>query len=176
MEVWAESEIIHHGPVVRLRVGEVTLDNGRRAYREVVEHDGGVCVVPFTGQSVLLVRQFRIALNQYILEAPAGKLEDDEDPEYRGRCEVEEEVGYRVGRMVHACSYFPTVGFCSEKIHLYLAFDLEKTAQRLEEEERIEVVELPMEEVRRLLKANEFLDGKTYIGLQALVNHLDDGT
>jgi len=173
MEVWAESEIIHDGPVVQLRVGEVVLDNGQRAYREVVEHNGGVCVVPFTGHSVLLVRQFRIALNQYILEAPAGKIEGDEDPEYRGRCEVEEEVGHRPGRMVHVCSYFPTVGFCSERIHLYLAFDLEKTAQRLDEEERIEVVEVGMDEVRRKLRAYDFADGKTFIGLQALVNHLD---
>ncbi len=175
MEVWAASKIIHSGPVVRLRVGEVTLDNGNRAYREVVEHKGGVCVVPYTGHSVLLVRQFRIALDRYILEAPAGKIEGDENPEYRGRCEVEEEVGYRPGRLVHACSYYPTVGFCSEKIHLYLAFDLVKTRQKLDEEERIEVVEMPMEEVRRRLKANDFLDGKTFIGLHALINHLDGG-
>lgn len=173
MEVWADSEVIHEGPVVSLRVGEVTLDNGNRAYREVVEHKGGVCAVPYTGHSVILVRQYRIALGQYILEAPAGKIEGDEAPEHRGKLEVEEETGYRPGRMVHLCSYFPTVGFCSEKIHLYLALDLEKTRQRLDEEERIELVELGMEEVRDRLRRFDFLDGKTLIGLQGLVNYLD---
>jgi ADP-ribose pyrophosphatase len=174
METWSKSDILYDGAIVRLRVGEVTLDNGRAAKREVIEHPGGVCVVPYTGDSVVLVRQFRIAVNEYVLELPAGKLEqDDTDSEYRGRCELEEEAGYTAGRMVYVGYIYSAIGFCSEKVHIYLALDLTKTQQKLEEEERIEIVEVPLEEVRQGLKKHQFLDSKTAVGLQALLYHLD---
>lgn len=173
METWADSEIVYDGKVVRLRVGDVTLDNGQRARREVVEHDGGVCVIPFTGHSVILVRQYRIAAGEYVLEGPAGRIEGDEGTERRGAIELEEETGYTTGRMAYVGFIYGTVGYCSEKIHLYLAFDLEKTQQRLEPDERIEVVELPLEDVRRGLREHAFVDGKTAVGLQALLYHLD---
>jgi len=172
METWVKSEIMYEGRIVRLRVGEVSLDNGARAYREVVEHPGGVCVVPFTGHSVILVRQFRIALGKYILEAPAGKIEPGDIAVERAERELEEETGYRAGRMLPIGEVYSTVGFCSEKIHLFLAIDLEKTEQRLEEEERIELVEVPMAEVRKRLREHRFEDGKTVIGLYALLDYV----
>ncbi|MBI3118946.1 MAG: NUDIX hydrolase [Candidatus Hydrogenedentes bacterium] len=173
MEVWDDSRIVYDGTVVRLRVGNVRLDNGALAHREVVEHPGGVCVVPFTGHSVLLVRQYRVAVSEYVLEVPAGKLEGHEDPLYRGACELEEETGYRAGRMEYIGCYYMAIGFCSERVHIYLAFELTHHGQQLEEEERIELVEVSLEEVRRSLKEHRFTDGKTVIGLQALLDHLD---
>jgi ADP-ribose pyrophosphatase len=173
MEIWADSKIVYEGKIIKLRVGEVILDNGQRAYREVVEHPGGVCVVPYTGHSVLLVRQFRIALGRYLLEAPAGKREGDEDPAHRAARELEEEVGYRSNRIVSVGTAYATVGFCSEQMFMYLAFDLVKTQCCPDEEERIEIVEMPIEEVRQGLRENRFEDGKTIIGLHALLNHLD---
>ncbi len=173
MEIWKNSRIIYDGTVVRLRVGEVELDNGAPAHREVIEHPGGVCVVPFNGKSVILVRQFRIAVGDYVLEAPAGKLEGNEEPAYRGACELEEETGYRAGKLIPAGGVYASVGFCSERIHLFLAFDLEPCGQRLEEEERIELVELPLDEVRRRLAEHRFDDGKTVVGLHALLGHLE---
>ncbi len=175
MEIWAESEILYEGKIIRLRVGEVTLDNGQRAFREVVEHPGGVCIIPYTGHSVVLVRQFRIALGRYLLEAPAGKLEGDEDPGHRAACELEEETGYRAGQIVPIGTAHSSVGFCSENIHLFLALDLEKTQACPEEEERIELVEMPIGEIRKALRENRFDDGKTIIGLYALLNHLGVG-
>jgi ADP-ribose pyrophosphatase len=174
MEIWAENKIIYDGRVVRLRVGEVTLDNGNRAVREVIEHPGGVCILPYTGHSVILVRQFRIALGKYLLEAPAGKIESrEEDPLFRAASELEEETGHRAGRILPVGAVYSSVGFCSEKIHLYLALDLIKTQQRLDEEERIELVEMPLEEVRRGLAEDAFEDGKTVIVMHALLRHLD---
>jgi len=172
MEIWKDNEVLYDGKVVRLRVGDVVLDHGGLARREVVEHPGGVCVVPFTGHSVILVRQFRIALEKDVIEAPAGKLEGDEDPAYRGACELEEETGYRAGRLVPVGSVYSSVGFCNEEIHVFLGLDLEKTAQRLDEDERIELVEVPLDDVRRGLREHRFDDGKTVVGLYALLDHL----
>jgi len=173
METWDKSDILYDGAVVRLRVGTVRLDNGAEARREVVEHPGGVAVVPFTGDSVILVKQYRIAAGEYVVELPAGKLEGAEDPRHRGACELEEETGHRAGRMLPVGCYYMAIGFCSEQVHLFLAFELEKTAQRLEEEERIELVELSLDEVRAGLRAHRFNDAKTALGLQALLDHLD---
>lgn len=175
METWINSDVLYEGRIVRLRVGEVALDDGQRAQREVVEHPGGVCVIPYTGHSVLFVRQFRIALGRYLLEAPAGKREGTEDPAHRAACELEEETGHQAGQIIPAGAYFPTVGFCSETIHMFLALDLVKTTPRPDAEERIELVELPLEEVRDMLRANQIEDGKTVIGLYALLNHLGMG-
>jgi ADP-ribose pyrophosphatase len=173
MEIWKDSSILYDGRVVRLRVGQVTLDDDSLAHREVIEHPGGVCILPYTGHSVILVRQFRIALDQYVLEAPAGKLEGNEDPLARGIAELEEETGHIAGSIISAGSIFASVGFCSEVIHLYLAFDLTKTAQRLETEERIELVEMSLDQVRAALREYSIRDAKTVALLHRLLAHLD---
>lgn len=173
METWVNSRVVYDGKLVKLRAGEVRIDDGRLALREVVEHPGGVCVIPYTGHSVLFVRQYRIALGQYILEAPAGKLEKGDTPESRGAAEVEEETGYRAGKLVEAGRIFSTVGYCNEIIYLYLGLDLMKTAQRLDEDERIEVVEMPIGEVYSALREHRFEDSKTAVGLYALFDYLE---
>ena len=173
METWIRRDAQYDGKIVRLYTGEVKLDDGTTAFREVVEHNGGVGIVPFLGDSVVFVRQYRIAVEQYTLEIPAGKLEGDESPETRGRVELEEETGYRAGR-VESCGYFyPSPGCFSEKLYLYLAFDLEKGEQNLERDERIEGVELSLDEVRGRLARHEFMDAKTIIGLHALLSRID---
>lgn len=174
MEIWKNSEIVYAGDVVRLRVGEVVLDDGSTARREVVEHRGGVCVLPFTGEAVILVRQFRIAIGDYVMEAPAGKLEGGEDPARRAACELEEETGHAAGRLVPAGTMFASVGYCSEEIHLYLALDLRKTARNPDPEERIELVEVPLRDVRGLLARNAVPDGKTVVILHALLRYLEE--
>ncbi len=173
MEVWKDSRIVYDGRIVRVRVGEVELDNGATAMREVIEHPGGVCVAPYTGRGVVLVRQFRIALGEYVLEVPAGKLEPGDDPAGRAARELEEETGCVARTLEPAGFVYATVGYCSERIHFFLGLDLEKTHQRLEEEERIELVEMPLDEVRRGLAGNTFTDSKTVIALERLLRHID---
>lgn len=173
MEVWADNKVIYDGKVVRLRVGEVVLDNGRCALREVVEHPGGVCIIPFTGDSVILVRQFRIAVGDYVIEAPAGKMENGENPVHRAACELEEETGYRAGALIPVGGVYSSVGYCSEKIHLFLALDLEKTQQQLDDDERIDLMEMSLSEVRENLRAGAFDDAKTVVGLYALLEYLN---
>jgi len=172
-EEWVESELLYKGKVVSLRVGQATVNGGTTALREVVVHPGGVAVVPVLDDKVLLVRQYRIAVGAEVLEIPAGKLEGPEDPEHRGRRELEEETGYRAGTFISAGSVYASVGYSSEEIHLFLAFDLESVGQSLEFDEDIEVVAVPLEEARRDLAANAFKDAKTVVGLHALFTYLD---
>lgn len=173
MEKWTSDEVIYDGQVFRVRTGEVVLEDGTAAQREVIEHPGGVGVIPFTGTSVLFVRQYRIAIGKVILEMPAGKREGDEDPAVCGMRELIEETGYRAGRLVPAGAVYATVGYCSELIHIFLALDLEHVGQNLDHEERIELVEMPLAEVRAALREHRFEDAKTVVGLHALIQHLD---
>lgn len=173
METWIRKEKRYEGRIISLRTGEVRLDDGTEAFREVIEHPGAVAVVPLHGDSVVLVRQYRVAVGKELLEVPAGKLESDEDPEQCGRRELEEETGYQADRLVPAGHIYPSCGILTEKVHLFLAFDLGKTAQKLEEDERIEVVEMPLADVRKRLKAHAFEDAKTVVGLYSLLAYQD---
>jgi len=173
MERWIEQKTVFDGRIFDVQTGEARMDDGTVAYREMVRHPGGVCVAPLHDGKVILIRQFRIAVDDYVLELPAGKLEGNEDPEFRGRAELAEETGYRAGRMVPVGFTYASVGYCSERIHLYLAFDLEPVGQNLEFDEAIEVVEMPLDEVRRRLATNAIPDAKTVVGLTRLFNHLD---
>ena len=168
VERWVSKETVYSGKIIVLRTGTVRLDDGLEAFREVVEHPGGVGVLPCFADSVLLVRQYRIAVGKELLEIPAGKLEGNETPEHRGRVELEEEAGFRAGKMTSLGHFYPSCGILAEKLHLFLATELERTEQRLETDERIECVRLSHEEVRRRLDAHEFEDGKTIIALHAM--------
>lgn len=171
-ETWLHSEVIHQGPILRVRTGRVRLEDGTEAYREIVEHGGGVGVVPVLDDRVILVRQFRAAINAEVLEIPAGRLEPGEDPERRAHAELEEECGYRAGQLVHVASCYCSPGFTNERDEIYLAFDLEKTEQKLEFDERVEIVEIPLAELEARLAKLEFDDAKTVIGLRELQVHL----
>jgi ADP-ribose pyrophosphatase len=160
--------------VFSVKTGHARLDDGRLVHREVVEHDGGVGVVPVLEDRVILVRQFRIACGRDVIEIPAGRIEGDEDPAHRARCELEEEVGYRAGRLVHVATCYPSPGYTNQVDYIYLAFDMEKTEQKLEHEEQVELVEVPLCELAQRLAHREFDDGKTIIGLRELLARLDE--
>ena len=175
MEKWKSKKTIHEGPIITLYAGEVELDDGNLAYREVITHSGGVVVVPVLGDEVILIRQFRIALEKDILELPAGRLEPDESPLNCGLREMEEEIGYRADKMVLATQYYSSVGFANEKAYVFLAFDLYKTEQNLEEDERIYIEKYPIADIKKMLQKNEIEDAKTIIGLRELLAYYDTG-
>jgi ADP-ribose pyrophosphatase len=168
MEEWIRSERLYQGRILTLRVGEARLEDGTLAPREVVEHPGGVGVVPVLDDAVLLVRQFRISIGRPLLEIPAGRLEPGESPEHRARCELEEEVGCKAGRLVLVSKCLVSPGFTNQLDYVYLAFDLEQGEQRLEFDERIEIVRLPLADLDRMLDEGAFEDAKTIIGLREL--------
>ncbi|HEY4689146.1 MAG TPA: NUDIX hydrolase [Anaerolineae bacterium] len=173
METWIRKEALYRGRIFSLVTGEARLDDGGIVTREVIEHNGGVAIVPLVADSVVLIRQFRIAIGREILELPAGRLEGDEDPEQRARQELEEEIGYRAARMIPVASYYSSVGFTNERMHIYLALDLSETARKPESDERIASVRLSIPEVKLKLAARAFEDSKTIIGLREMLSYLE---
>ncbi len=155
--------------MVNLRIDEVRLGPaGRTARREVVEHRGAVAVVPLTpGGRVVLVRQYRYAAGEELLEIPAGTLEPGEDPEACALRELAEETGYRATALELLASLFTSPGFCSECIHVYLARlgGEESGAPRPDADEQLEALTLPLTEAVGLALSGRLRDAKTVAGL-----------
>lgn len=166
MEKWITKDEIHKGKIFSLWGGQVALDNGDTAVREYVQHPGGVSIVPVVDHNVILIRQFRIAIERELVELPAGLLEPGEEPAQCAARELEEETGYRARDLILLASYFSSVGFANERIYIFLALNPEKTARNLQPDERIHEVLMPVEVIRQKLDAQEFEDAKTIIGLR----------
>ena len=133
---------IYKGKVVHLFIDPVSLPNGKKIELEVIRHPGASAVVPLREDGVvLMVRQYRHAAGGYIYEIPAGKLSEGESPEACAVREVEEEIGYEVGRLKKLTAIFTAPGFCDEQIHLYLGTELSLRRQKLVEDDVLEFIE-----------------------------------
>ena len=172
MEIWTHKEELYKGKILSLSTGEVVLSDGQTAFREIIQHNGGVAIVPVINDHIIFVRQFRIAINQDLLELPAGKLEIGEDPLDCAQRELAEEIGYRAGRMVRSESYFLSPGYSTEMIHIFLAFDLQEFHRDQDADENIEIVKIPVSELEHRLSIHEFKDAKTVIGLRSLLSYV----
>lgn len=174
-------EFIDSKKVFAGRVFDVTVDTvrerGQTYMREVVHHPGSAVILPiFDDGSVALVRQYRHPAVKYLLELPAGTLNDLERPEDGAARELEEELGMRAGKLDKLAEFFVSPGFCEEKMWLYLATDLTETAQRLEEDEFIEVIRLPINRALQMIVDGEIEDAKTIIGLMLAAPRLGGTT
>jgi len=173
MEKWITKEEIYNGRIFSLWGGKVSLDNGDMAVREIVQHPGGVAIVPVLDHSVILIRQFRIAIERELIELPAGLLEAGEEPVECAARELEEELGYRAKELILLASYFSSVGFANERMCIFLALGLEQTEIKQEADERITEVLMPIEILQEKLAAQEFEDSKTIIGLREYLAYLE---
>lgn len=163
-------EFIDSKKVFTGRVFDVTVDTVREAdrtyIREVVHHPGSAVILPaFDDGTIALVRQYRHPAVKYLLELPAGTLNDKERPEEGAARELEEELGLVAGKLEKLAEFFVSPGFCEEKMWLYLATELTETAQRLEDDELIEVVKIPIDRALQMITDGEIEDAKTIIGL-----------
>src|SRR6478672_6840427 len=159
------SESIYKGRIFNIRVDEIREDD-LTYKREIVEHRGSAVIVPlFDDGTVALVRQWRQPAGKHLLEIPAGSLEVDEDPLTGALRELEEEIGCTAASIQHLASFYVSPGFLSEKMHVYLATGLRETAQNLDEDERIDIVRLPLIEAIDLCRSGEIEDAKTIVGL-----------
>ena len=163
-------EVLGREEIYRGRIFDVARDTvreGEKTYvREWVRHPGGASVVAvFDDRTVALVRQYRHPARRYLLELPAGRLEEGERPEDCAARELIEEVGYRAGRLERLSDFYPTPGFCAERLWVFLATGLTEATQQLEDDELVEVVRLPLRRALGMIATREIGDAKTIIGL-----------
>ena len=159
------SKEIFRGRVFHVAVDEI--QEGDKVYqREVVHHPGSVVIIAvFEDGTIALVRQYRHPAVKYLLEAPAGTLDDGEVPEEGAARELEEELGYVAAKLEKLSEFFVSPGFLEEKMWVYLATDLTKTQQRLEDDEIVDVVRIPFGQALSMITTGEIEDAKTIIGV-----------
>lgn len=159
---------------MNLRVDDVQLYNGLATSREIVEHPGAAAIVPVLDDGrVILVRQFRYAVSEELLEIPAGTLQQGESPESCARRELEEETGYRCGEIAKILECFVAPGYSTEKIHFFLAKKLQQFETKPEEDEHIKVAILPIAVALKMVRMGEIRDAKTVCGLCGVSSRFD---
>jgi ADP-ribose pyrophosphatase len=168
-----ESRYIFQGKVVSLRVDTVHLPNGGLATREIVEHSDAVAVVPVDSYgNAILVRQYRKAVEEILLEVPAGDIDVGETPEAAAQRELLEETGFTAKEFESLGGFYTTPGFCTERMHAFLATGLTPGEARPEFDESIEVVSVPLGEIRKMLREGEFQDAKSIVSLLLVLDRL----
>jgi ADP-ribose pyrophosphatase len=161
-----ESEKIFKGVVFDVERDRLREESGIEVVRDVVRHPGGAGALPlFDDGRVALVKQYRHPARRELLEIPAGRIENDETPEQCAAREVEQEIGFRAGRMEKLAKFYSTPGFCEERLYVYLATGLIPGSQNLDHDELIEIVYLPLDEAVRMAERGEIEDSKTIIAL-----------
>ena len=157
-----ETRRIYEGRIINVRVDTVRMPSGATATREIVEHSHAVCIVPVDEDgNVVLVRQYRKPAEEALLEAPAGGVDEGEVSEDAVLRELQEEIGYTAGNLVHLSSFWVAPGWATEYMHAYLATELTPSRLEADEDENIEVVRLPFDQALAMFKTGEIKDGKT---------------
>ena len=166
-----KTEPIFDGRVIKVRVDDVVLPNGAMSKREIVNHPGAVAIIAITDEGkIVLVEQYRKALEKAIIEIPAGKLEPGEKPEVTAVRELEEETGYVWENMEPITSFYTSPGFAAEILYVYNAPGLPQKENKaaLDEDEFVELMEVSLEEANTLMKDLRIHDAKTMFAVQYL--------
>ena len=165
-------ELIHKGAIIDYYQDTIKIPNGNIAKWDYIKHKGAAAVVAVKEDGrLLMVRQFRNALDRETLEIPAGGLNSvDEPTDIAAARELEEEAGYTAGKMELLISIRTTVAFCDEKIDVYVASDLKRSKQHLDEDEYLDVETYTIEELIQMVYDCKIQDGKTVAALMAYYN------
>lgn len=159
-----KSDNVFKGRVISVFDDIVELDNGNKSRREYAKHNGAVCIIPITyNGEVVLERQYRYAVGKVMTEIPAGKLETNEDRLEAAKRELEEETGYKAGRIVDLGDFYGSPAILDERVTMYLATDLTKGETNYDADEFMEVFTMPLKEAVEKALNNEFDDGKTQL-------------
>ena len=152
----------YKGRIINMRVDEILLPDGKNATREVVEHNGGVCVVPLTNENeIIMVRQYRYPYSEVLLEIPAGKRDGDEEPLICGKRELLEETGATAKEYKFLGELYPTPGYCGEIIYMYAAKGLEFGDKNPDEDEFLETERIPLSTLVDMILSGKIKDSKT---------------
>lgn len=167
MEKEIQRTLIYDGKIMQVTREEIELENGEHAYREVVYHHGGVCILAVKDHQIILVKQFRYPNRIQTIEVPAGKLEKDEDPQDCAFRELEEETNNRARDMKFIMKVLPSPGYTSEWLYLYEAIDFEEVNDALagDDDEFIDIIKLDIDEAYQKVLDGEIVDAKTVIAI-----------
>ena len=161
-----KSRSIFKGRAFNVRVDTVLDVSGIETTREIVEHAECVAVVPVDANGdILLVKQYRKAIEKELLEIPAGGIDPGEDPEAAVKRELQEEIGFLPGRVIKLGGYYSSPGFCTEYLYLYLAEDLKASQLYADDTPGIQTVKVKPHQIRRLIRSGEVCDSKSVAGL-----------
>lgn len=175
-ETTVKSETIYEGKIIGVRIETVELPNMKYSKREIVDHQRGVGMVAVTPQGTMfMVEQFRIAVKQSLLEIPAGLVDPGENPQEAAVRELQEEIGYKPGKLEYLLDAYSSPGFTNERLSLFLASDLEKSKLEEDETEFLKVKEVPIKELYQKVLNLEIVDAKTIIGIQYAYQHWKAG-
>ncbi len=176
-EVGVSSEDIFKGFILDVKKDIVRLPNGNTASRELIRHIGAVCVVPVTDDgNVIMERQFRYPIDQVITEIPAGKLDSkDEDRLDAIKRELREETGYEADNWIDMGIYYPAPAYSDEKITMYLARGLRRGERELDDDEFLNIIEVPLEELKNDIMSGKITDGKTQVAILKAFQILKEG-
>lgn len=155
--------IIYSGKKINVRKDEIVLDGGRKVMREVIEHPGSAAVIPFMSENdIILIQQYRYAINETIYEIPAGTLDKGETFYSCAERELEEETGYKAGMLEPLAVLYPSPGILSETMHLYKATNLVKTQTNYQADESIKgLMQFKLSEALDMIKNGILRDAKT---------------
>lgn len=161
-----ESKTVFQGRAVSLRIDSIRKKSGEMTTREIVWHADCIAVVPLDGSgNVIMEKQFRRPAEKVLLEIPAGGIEYEEEPETAVRRELQEEIGMLPGKITRLGGFYAAPGYCTEYLHLYLAEDLYPSKLTAEDTDEIEIVKVPLSDVRGLIDSGRICDAKSIAGL-----------
>ncbi len=167
-----DRKYIFEGRTINLRVDTVLTADGRRATREIVEHPDAVVMAPLDADNnVLMVNQFRAPLGKNLLEIPAGGIEKGEDAEAAVIREMQEETGFKPRKLVFLTGFYTAPGFSNEYLHLYLVTDLVPSRLTAEDTTGIELVRVPVSQVREMISSGRTQDAKSIVGLMLMLEY-----
>ncbi len=159
-------ETVFTGRILTVKTKDVILENGKEQKREIVLHNGGAAVLPVDEDgNVFLIRQFRSPFETEVLEIPAGKLEKGEDPFEAAKRELREETGFTAKHYINLGECWPTVGFCSEKIYIYLATGLTQGKTDFDDDEFVTTYKYSFEDAWSMCMDGTIKDGKTLVAI-----------
>ncbi|TYP77840.1 NUDIX hydrolase [Paenibacillus methanolicus] len=166
-EPTVSTQPIFEGKVISLQVDTVSLPDGKTATREIVRHPGAAAVLALIDDKMLVVEQYRKPMEKFQVEIPAGKLDAGEDPMVAAARELEEETGYRAGKLRPLSAFYTSPGFADEKLYVYIAEELTLGESRPDEDEYLNVSAITFEEAQRYIQEERISDAKTVLAVYA---------
>jgi len=157
---------IFSSPKFDVIIDKFKLPNGKEVEKAYVKHRGSTVIVPFVDkETIIMIRQYRPIVGKWLYELPAGTIEEGEDEEITAKRELEEEIGYQAKSLTKIFSFYVSPGVTTEVMHVFIAKDLTKTSQHLEEYEVIEPFEIKLNDAVKMVLDGKIEDGKTMLAL-----------